>query len=196
MQKLMGKLYHASKCTVSARAFLARMLDLLRAASRAQVVNITRGARMDAAWLLAFLQVFNGKTMIKATHSQVVADVDSCLKGAGGICEGMGYYRLEYPDYLVGMSLPIASLECFNLLVAISLWIEQWSGLHVLLFCDNMATVAASNSAHAEDPLLQGALREMWWLAAAHDVQLTIRHKPGVDMVVPDLEQGGHLKVT
>ena len=187
MQKLMGKLYHASKCTVSSRAFLARMLDLLRAASRAQVVKITRDARMDAAWLLAFLQVFNGKTMIKATHAQVVAHIDSCLKEAGSICEGMGYYRLEYPDYLVGMSLPIASLECFNLLVAIRLWIEQWSGLHVLLFCDNMATVAASNSAHAEDSLLQGALREVWWLAAAHDVQLTIRHKPGVDMVVPDM---------
>ena len=67
---------------------------------------------------------------------------------------------LEYPDYLTEMALPIAGLECYN---------------------------SSSNSAWAEDWLLQGGLREMWWLAATQDVQLTIRHKPRGEMVVPDM---------
>ena len=56
-----------------------------------------------------------------------------------------------------------------------------------MILCDNMATVAACGSNRAEDPLIRGALRELWWLTATRDVELTVRHKPGAEMIVPDM---------
>ena len=57
----------------------------------------------------------------------------------------------------------------------------------MLIFCDNAASVAAMNSGRASDPLIRAALRECWWLTAVNDIQLVVRHKPGVQMEVADL---------
>ena len=134
MQKLLGKIFHACKCTQSARAFLARILELLRQAAHKNIVPITEGAKKDACWLMSYLQRFNGITMIKPT--EVVVEVDSCLKGTGGICMGMGYYCLVYPRYLQEMGFAISCLECLNLLIVIRFWCKEWRGMHVLVYCD------------------------------------------------------------
>ena len=187
LQQVLGKLFHAVKCTVSARMFMSRLLDLLRSATRQQVVMVTDEARADARWLIMFLERFNGVTLAKPDVAEYTAFVDSCLKGAGGVCQGFGYYSTEYPDYLRECCLSISSLECFNLLVAVRVWVRQWAGHHILIFCDNAATVAAMNSGRAQDPLIRAALRECWWLTAIWDVQLTVRHRPGAQMEEADL---------
>ena len=74
-----------------------------------------------------------------------------------------------------------------GVLFALRLWAPAWSGKHVLIFCDNAATVSATNSCRAEDPLIRAVLREFWWLSAVWDVQLAIRHKPGKEMETADL---------
>ena len=187
LQKLLGKLFHVSKCTVGARAFLARMLDLLRLAAWNQIVQVTPAARADASWFVAFLDNFNGITTMKQETAEFVAEVHSCLTGGGGVCKGQGYYAVKYPDYITSLDLSISSLECLNLLFAIRLWAEAWQGSNILIFCDNMATVCAATSARAEDPIIRGALREFWWLAATRDLQITVRHKPGSEMNTPDI---------
>ena len=89
-------------------------------------------------------------------------------------------YSLEYPDWL-------EELECFNLLMAIRLWADEWRGRHILLYCDNWATVCSASSGRAEEPLIRSSLREFWWLGALHDLHLEIRHRPGAEMEIADL---------
>ena len=187
LQKLLGKLFHATKCTVAARAFLSRLLDLFRVAGTVQLVIITPSARADAYWLLTFLYQFNGLTLIKPSGFQHTASVDSCLKGAGGWCEGLGYYSVEYPEYIQTCDFCISGLECFNLLMAVRLWIQDWSGCRVEIFCDNWATVCSAASGKAQDPLIRSTLRELWWLSALWDVDLTVTHKPGEQMALADM---------
>ena len=189
LQCFLGKLFHAIKCTESARAFIARILDLLRLAIREGTV-----AKMDAAWCAAFLDRFNGITIAKPDVAEIVASVDSCLTGGGGFCEGHGYYAVEYPDCITCWKFSISSLECFNVLLALRLWAPSWSGKYVLLFCDNAAKVGAANSCHAEDPLIRSVLREIWWLTAIWDVQLTVRHMPGSQMTTADMLSRVRLK--
>ena len=97
MQRFLGKLFHAVKCTASARILMSRLLDLLSRPTRYPVVNIDPEARADALWCAAFLEAFNGITLAKPEVADTVAFVDSCLVGAGGLCEGHGYYSVEYP---------------------------------------------------------------------------------------------------
>ena len=185
IQKFMGKLYHGTKCTVSARAFTARLLGLLRVAARMQVVVVTAEAKADVSWCLSFLNAFNGITLMKVESFRYEAEVDSCLQRGEGICPGLGY--LTYPEHMQELGLSISSLDCFNVLVAVRLWVREWSGHGVQLWCDNWATVCSINSSRAEDPLIRSSLRELWWLCAIWDVHLQVRHRPGVQMTVPDL---------
>ena len=187
LQKFLGRLYHASKCTLSARAFMARLLDLLRKAVHEQFVHVTEEAKADAYWFLAFLDKFNGVTVLKPLQPSFEANVDSCLRGSGGICDGLGFYTVAYPEHMVQLELSIASWECFNLLLAVRLWVRQWAGSHVAINCDNWATVCSIGSSKANDPLIRSALRELWWLTAIWDVQLSVFHKLGVEMEVADL---------
>ena len=184
-QKFLGKLFHATKCTTGARTFFNRLLEAL-ATGKAGSVSLGPQAKADIHWFLCFLGRFNGVTLIKPSVAQHVIHVDSCLQGGGGLCSGLQFYKISYPQFLMDLGLSISSLECWNLLVAARIWLPTLSGTTVLVFCDNWATVAAINSGRATDPIIRGSLRELWWLAASHDVQLEVRHKPGADMIAAD----------
>ena len=186
MERLLGKIFHAIKCTDGARRFTARLLALLNRTSEGTRTPIDSEARADATWLLAFLPRFNGTTIIKPTTAQVMVEVDACLQGAGGLYIGQEYYHFRFPSSILQCGLSISSLECLNLLVATRIWIAQWAGKVVLVFCDNAAAICAINSGRAQDPILQGAIRELWLLCATFDVTLTARHKPGELMVKAD----------
>ena len=186
MEKLMGKIFHAIKCCEGARRFTSRLLQLMSVTSHTASAPISQQARLDAAWLAAFLPGFNGTTLIKNTVADYTVEVDSCLTGGGGLCSGTGYFSLDYPVYITKCHFSIASLECLNLLIAVRLWITDWAGKHVLIFSDNWGVVCAIQSGRASDPLIQSAMRELWWLAALHDVEFTVRHKPGAQLVHAD----------
>ena len=184
-QKFLGKLFHTTKCTTGARTFFNRLLDAL-GMERAGSASLGPQAKADIDWFLCFLGQFNGVTLIKPSVAQHVIHVDSCLQGGGGLCSGLQFYKISYPQFLVDLGLSISSLECWNLLVAAIIWLPTLSGTTVLVFCDNWATAAAINSGRATDPIIRGSLRELWWLAASHDVQLEVRHKPGTEMLAAD----------
>ena len=77
----------------------------------------------DIHWFTCFLGQFNGVTLIKPSVAQHVIHVDSCLQGGGGLCSGLEYYKVHYPDFLQTFGFTISSLECWNLLVAARLWL-------------------------------------------------------------------------
>ena len=172
---------------------MTRMLDLLREAASRHIVSISEGARADARWLRTFLGGFNGVTRIKPGEPEITASVDSCLSGGGGECAVLGFYAVEYPEYIQVLGLAIASLECFNLLMALRLWARAWAGKHVKVFCDNWATVCSLGSCKAEDPIIRAALREVWMITAREDIQLSVEHRPGAEMVVADMLSRAHL---
>ena len=111
-QKYMEKLFHAIKCTKGARRFTARLLDLLRDTIRNHTATapITQGARLDALWMSAFLPNFNGVTLIKGSVASHTIEVDSCLLGAGGVCDSIGHFHFVYPESIVCCGFSIASL--------------------------------------------------------------------------------------
>ena len=186
MERLMGKIFHAIKCCEGARRFTARLLHLLTTTSHTGSAPVPYQAKLDAAWLAAFLPAFNGTTLIKNTVADYTVEVDSCLTGGGGLCSDTGYFSLDYPEFITQCHFSIASLECLNLLIAVRLWVSHWTGKHVLIFSDNWGVVCAIQSGRAQDPLIQSAMRELWWLAALHDVEFTVRHKPGAQLIQAD----------
>ena len=186
-QSFLGKPFHATKCTSGARIFISRLLYAL-ATERSGTIFLGPDAKADLHWFISFLGQFNGVTLIKPSTAQHFIHVDSCLQGGGGLWSGLEHYKIFYPDFLQDLGLSISSLEYWNLLVAARLWLPALAGSTVLIFCDNWATVAAINSGK----VIRGSLRELWWIAASHDVQLEVRHKPG-DASSRHSQQSSHL---
>ena len=184
---MLGKVFYAIRCTEAARRFTARLLDLLRITQYCNVTPIPCQAKLDALWIVRFLNTFNGKTMMKPHTAERVCFVDTCPQGGGCSSKGHGFYMLQFPEYITKFNFCIAALEAFNLLLAVRLWAGEWSGLKVLIFCDNWSVVCAVNSGIAQESLLRGIIRELWWWCASNDIHLVVRHRPGANMEAADM---------
>ena len=178
MERFIGKIFHAIKCTDGARRFTSRLLLMAWTLYGKQTL-IDQEAFADARWLARFLPQYNGTNIIKTTTAQLVI-------GAGGHINGVAFYHFMFPPSITSLPLCIASLECLNILISIRLWISKRRGLVVLLFSNNAAYVCAITSGRAHDPLIQAILRELWMLCTVNDVTLVARHKPCVSLVIPD----------
>ena len=185
-QRFIGKLTYASRCTYGARAFTARLLDFMSTLGESGKAALPQAARDDIRWFQAYLRDFNGVTLIRPQVASEVVTVDACPRGAGGVWWGKHTYGVQLPEYITQLNLSISSLECWNLLVAVRLWSALWTGKTVLIFTDNWATACAIESGRADDPLIRGALREMWYWAATRDIDVVVRHIPGESMGVVD----------
>ena len=134
-----------------ARVFMNRLLDFMSTLHLTQQAPLPLSAGQDIAWVMTFLKQFNGCTMIRSRVVSVVVCIDACPRGLGGVWWGEQFYRVPLPESIKGLGLPISSIECFNLLVALRLWVSSWKGLTVLIFSDNWAMVCAMQSGRAQE---------------------------------------------
>ena len=81
----------------------------------------------------------------------------------------------------------IATLEMFNILVAVKIWGPKWASTSVHIACDNEAVVKVLNSGHTKCPDLATIARNIFMQVATFDIQLTIVHIPGKYNEVADL---------
>ena len=74
-----------------------------------------------------------------------------------------------------------------NILVALKLFCKNWAKQVVRLFCDNSAMVQVLQSGRTKDPYLAACARNVWLLAAKHDIQITYVHIAGKKNRAADL---------
>ena len=66
-----------------------------------------------------------------------------------------------------------------------SYWLAR-QGKRVLVWCDNLAVVQIIRGLASRDPLLMHLLRLLYFFMAAHSIQLTANHIPGVHNTIAD----------
>ena len=192
LRSILGKLHHASKLCPPAKRFMNRLLQLLRTMGNRSVITISKGAQSDLQWFIDFLGRYNCRALIRPFQSfSKVLEVDACLIGGGGTCEDSGYFFYAFPECFQTAGLHIAELECFNILVGVRLLVEDFRGLSFRVNCDNMASVLALQSGKTRNKFLACVMRDLWFLCALNDINLVVFHKPGVDLVTPDLLSRG-----
>ena len=192
LRSILGKLNHCSKLSPPARRFLNRLLALLRSMKGKSCILLSRGAKLDLKWYMDFLVKYNGRALIRSfLVENLTVEVDACLVGGGGICEGVGYFFYPFTDAILARNLHISALESLNTLVALRVLGQELRGKTVRLFCDNMPTVLALQTGKAKDSFMAFVLRQSWLLCAQLDIQLLVSHKPGAELVTADLLSRG-----
>ena len=184
LQSLLGLLLYVHKCVKPARAFLNRMLALLRSGHASQRIDLTADFKRDLSWFGKFLPMYNGVSLYDHRPIDFTLELDACLTGLGGRWSKF-VYHLPIPRGFMNWS--IVHLEMVNILLAVRLFQRQWSGRRVLIRCDNEAVVTVLRSGKTRDPYLGACARNIWYVAALADIDLQYAHIRGLDNGVADL---------
>ena len=183
LQSLLGSLLYITKCVRYSRAFLNRLLKLLRDNHNNKTIKVNQEARRDITWFHSFLSKFNGTSFFKKIKIDSIVHLDACLTGIGAIFEKEIYYA-KIPTFL--QHCPIVVLEMFNILVAVRLWSKQWTAKTIQIFCDNEAVVTILKTGKTKDDMLAKIMRNIYMEAAWADLFLTFTHIPGEENVIAD----------
>ena len=184
LQSILGLLLYVHKCVKPARVFLNRMLDLLRSGHGQQKIRLTPDFKRDLGWFAKFLHTYNGVSLYDHRNIDVTLELDACLTGFGG-CSGDCIYHLSIPRGF--RNLTIVHLEMVNILLAIRTFKRQWATKRVLIQCDNEAVVTVLRSGRTRDPYLAACARNIWYAAAAADIDLQYVHIRGIENKVADV---------
>ena len=145
------------------------------------------------------------KIISKSVSYSACIQTDSCLKGYGLVIgsdwqagffnssvtpNGMGSILKDHMHWQ-NISVPdqtnINYLELIPVLQALHRKSDQWSDSHVIVFSDNTQVVSMVNKGISSNTVCMHCIREMFWIAARHNIYLTARHIPGSLNTLPDL---------
>jgi hypothetical protein len=176
IQSLLGNLIYIHKAVSPARLFVNRIIALLKVAPERGYVQVGADFKRDLSWFTAFAVLYNGFTKFNSVVKQpdFTVYVDACLSGLGGRC---GYEVYTLPIAADGQN--IAYWEAIHVLFALRMWAHRFSGRTILIYCDNAAATHIFNTARGSDWTLQAIARNIWLLAATHDMTLIFEHIPG-----------------
>lgn len=187
LQSIVGRIMYVSNCIRPARKFSARILATLRQMKDRNWTTIKDDVKADLKWFYNFAAISNGVYYYSPPRVEIPLECDSSLYAGGGVGVGR-YYTLNYTDAHRQTYPSIVHLEAINLLVLYRTMADFISdpATLVVIYTDNLGLRYALETGKTKDGILASCAREMWLMAAAHNHQVTIRHKPGTDLVLAD----------
>jgi hypothetical protein len=185
IQSLLGSLLFLHKAIKPARAFVNRIIALLKTAPDRGHVKISLDMKKDLNWFVACARQANGTiTMDKSLQPGVDLYVDASLGGLGAIWEN-NVYALDIKGLFPGKI--IAHLEAINVLLAVRTWFSEFRGRVVNIHCDNMVAVQILASGRGADTYINTISRNLWLLTAKGDISLQFHHIEGKKNILADL---------
>ena len=127
--------------------------------------------------------VYSGVSFFNYTPSKSV-NLDACPSGLGAIFDNQ-VYAMTLPASWRNVN--IAYTEMMNILVALIVWHNQWSGHKVLIKCDNQAVVSVLTTGKTRDSTLAKYARNIFLSLSACNVDIMVIHVPGKMNPVADL---------
>jgi hypothetical protein len=138
-------------------------------------VVLTEEFRADVKWWCNFLRTWNGISLIpKGEHDEAFTDASKPGFGAWWR-QGKLWGHWSHKESLRHSNWR----ELQTILIAIRHWKEEWRGKRITIFSDNMASVSICRKGYTRSPKLAKIMRDLFWVAASHDIDLTVTHIPG-----------------
>jgi hypothetical protein len=111
---------------------------------------------------------------------------DACLTEGGGHFGSDWFFtswQIDAPD-MVDKNINV--LELRTVFEAAKRWGKDWSGMHLLVRSDNMATVAAINNSTSRSVEMLPIIKDILWLSVKYNFRLSASHLAGNLNVVGD----------
>ena len=188
LEYLVGTLQHACRVVKPGRAFLRRMIDLLRipgATKGHHHIRLNCQFRADLQWWSTFAEHWNGVAMFPSP-AQPAFTVTSDASGSWGCgaWSGTSWFQFEWPQSV--QSHHISFKELFAGLLACAAWGSRWRGSRVQWLCDNQAVVYAVTGRSCRDQPMMHLIHCLFFLEAWFGFELTATHLPGRENTLAD----------
>ena len=186
LESLIGTLHHACKVIRPGRAFLRRMIDLLRVAHCSHHhIRLNQQFQADVQWWQTFAVQWNGVAVLQALPARTIQlTTDASGQWGCGAWSGRNWFQYQWPAN--ASHHHIAFKELFAILLACAVWGGRWCGVRVHGRCDNQAAVCALNRRSCRDPSLMHLLRCLFFLEAHFQFELVASHIPGCENTLAD----------
>ena len=190
IQQIVGKLNFACSTVRTGRVFISKMINMMKEFPQSGRRRLTEDFKKDLSWWKTYMKEFDGINIIPdfewSKPDEKIA-TDSCLTGCGGWMNGR-FFHMQFPKWLTRhKEVSINELETMAIIVALKLWGTELKNSHLLLFCDNSATVNIINTGRAKNLFAQNCLREICYLNAKNNMVVKVVHKAGCENRLPDL---------
>ena len=138
LESLLGKLNFVVACVYASRAFIARLLNVLRQTPLHGSIPTPDELRSDVRWWYDFMESYNGTSAICTfpwSDPDEVISSDACLI-AGGALSSKQFFHKVFPKYVVDMNLHINALELLTLVVAVRVFEPDIRGKCFVMYCE------------------------------------------------------------
>jgi hypothetical protein len=204
LQSLIGKLFHCSLMIKPGRAFLGRLLALLRANYYLlphHHIKIPSIIYLDIEWWIRFVPAWSGTSVMMrldwttdSCKSQVITTmyVDACSTGRGCLFDKKWFAALWSAPILnmagreTTISMPF--LECYVLAEAIATYGPRFLPRQLLLVRSDCQSVCyAVNKGYSRDKHMMMLVRSILYTCALYDIQLRVQHIVGKNNTHADM---------
>ena len=151
-------------------------------------IRISQQVRNDVRIWQAFLEGWNGRSVflsrsvVEAHDLEFYTDAASTL-GYGGIFRSAWFSH----TWLSNQPWSIAIQELYPIVVAAAVWGSQWTGLRILVHCDNKPAVDALNKGYSNKRIMADILRVLMYYSMRHNFSIKGKHVEGKLNVKSDM---------
>ena len=195
LESLIGTLQHACRVVRPGRAFLRRIIDLLRTPSATKphhYIRLNREFRVDLQWRQTFACHWNWvATFPCPTEPTFVVTFDASGAWGCGVWSGSSWFQLEWPA--AAWAHHISFKELFAGLVAAAIWGRRWRGSRVRWLCDNQAAVYTVSRRSCRDQDMMHLIRCLFFLEAWFGFKVEAVTLPGRENMLADDLSRNHL---
>ena len=188
-QKLAGKLQFTALCVRPGRVFVSRLYDMIAELQDGAIVKINRQVRSDLYWWEKFLIRYNRVSMLwlESVEGEEAFATDATLQGISGFYNGKYFMDTIQDQQAERKQGNIVHMEMIAIMIALKLWLKEFTMKKLIIECDNMAVLEVINQGKAKDKTLQRYLREIAYLCTINQCEIKIRYIRSERNIIPDM---------
>ncbi|XP_067317701.1 uncharacterized protein [Anolis sagrei] len=191
-QELIGHLNFTCKVIAPGRAFLRRLCDAISGVNAPHHhIRLTHQIKADLATWQKFLVQFNGisfwrQDLMLKDALQVASDASGSI-GFGVYFDGH-WCAQQWPDkwHELGITADMTFLEFFPILVAVTIWVQNFQNCTVHFWCDNLATVQVINNLTSRSPRVMEVVRQFTLHCLQYNILFRAFHVMGIHNPLAD----------
>lgn len=195
LQKLTGLLNFCVRAIPSGRAFVRRLYDATRGLTKPHHRRrVTIEMKKDIHTWLLFLDFFNGVTSYQLVNWTTDFDLHLFTDSAGCPDLGCGAVFVSHWAYMLwpqewknsSIFKQVTFLELVPIVMAFTIWANQFQGKKIILHTDNKALVSILNSKTSKSKQIMHLLRPLVLQGLLHNILFKGVHIEGIKNVKAD----------
>jgi hypothetical protein len=186
LQTLVGRLFFLTRVIVKGRAFLSRMIILLkgRKLRRQLIIRLNQEFKSEISWWCEYLPQLDRLSLTSCDHwneeKVEVIYTDASTLGAGALY-GKHWLSLQWPDVIYAAAfrktrISMPYLELYSIALAIDTWKTKLNNKKVVVYSDCMPVVKALNKLYSSEQNIAALIRHIVMIAKENNFIFKLNH--------------------